>query len=140
MDFNVSQSIQSFGGHLHMTPYVTYSSVPAQNQVNPGINVQLYSDIVPLHSGFQNLHHKNENQSLPRTDNSNQDIDIEQTENQTGSGLDPAIQKSFQNPRPIKTEVLEVFEHKEKTSRKRKKDETKGEPKSKSVKHKFQLV
>lgn len=132
MDFSLAQSIQSFGGRILSVPVATYTSTPANCKFNPGFNVRLYSDIVPIKFSS----HQNKNRVEYKSNE--EEIDLESIEtDQTGDGIDANIAKSFQHPWPIKTETLEVFERSK--GQKRKNSDVK-EAKPKKIKHKFQFV
>lgn len=130
MQFSVSQSIQNFQSNLlSASPF--YSSTPAKDLINPGFGIQLYSDIVPLHSaiGSHQIEQKVQENAI---------VEVEKTENQTGSGKseEELIQFSFQHPKPIKTELLEVHKR-----GKRRSDKNGEESKqSKKIKHNFQFA
>lgn len=98
------------------------------------MNINLYEDIVPIVSGSfpTKIEKKIE-------DNSDNSMTKEVTKGQDGSGFDKIIEKSFQHPRPIKTETIVL-----KTNKRQKeaKSEEEGPPRKerKNVKHKFQFA
>jgi len=129
MDFSVSKTIQTFGLHVFESSYPYYTSKPSTDLLNPGMNIRLYQDVVPILNGFE------ESRLIPKIEAKKES---EVIENQTGSGFeDDLISKSFQHPQKIKTETIQVGSK----SEKRKIDETPNNVKKrKDVKHKFQLV
>jgi len=129
MDFSVSKTIQTFGLHVFDSSYPYYTSKPSTDLLNPGMNIRLYQDVVPILSGFE------KSRSIPKIE-SKEESDV--VENQTGNGIeDDLIKKSFQHPQKIKTETIEVGS---KSQKRKIEDLSKNVKKQKAIKHKFQLV
>jgi len=100
---------------VYTNSFPNYSSSPAFDFVNPGMNVSLYSDIVPVtnHQIDSNYQMK---QKVDLSPNIKIDEGVEERSDkgQAGSGMDPKIKNSFLNPRPIKTEMLQLAKNKRK--------------------------
>jgi len=129
MDFSVSKTIQTFGLHVFESSYPYYTSKPSTDLLNPGMNIRLYQDVVPILNGFE------KSRSIPKIE-SKEESDV--VENQTGNGIeDDLIKKSFQHPQKIKTETIEVGS---KSQKRKIEDLSKNVKKQKAIKHKFQLV
>lgn len=106
MNFGVSKTIENYQPQLFHNYFPVLSSEPALNLTNPGISLQLYSEVVPLTSQHaykrieQKIEEENEALSTPVQD---------------GKGIDEEkLKKSLLHPRPIKTEILEVFKSEKK--------------------------
>jgi len=130
MDFSVAKTIDTYVPTV-ASNYHFLSDQPSIDNINPGINVQLFSEIVPVpqvtSSSLNQIKHEI---SHPK----------DTTNEQSGGGLntDNFIKESFQHPRPVDTQVIELFH--EAKIKKRKAIESEDKPKKKTMKHKFQFV
>ena len=123
MDFGVSKTIGSLGVRQFSNFHPFYTSQPAIDLVNPGVNMQLYSDIVPIFVGSQT--HKIE-----------QTVQETQVNVSNGSNLLNGL-----HPRPIKTEMIELLKAKPLKRKSDQKSEFIVTNKIKNEKsHKFSLV
>lgn len=145
MNFSLAKGINSLGTHIHNSAINVYLSTPEKDFVNPGFNLHLYSDIVPIGSTALPGSSMKRAEKEEKSEDLAKKLEIDNPL-QTGAGKeDLLIEASFEHPRPIKTEIIDAF-HKEvvsKTSSKRKNDTIKQNvtgKKSKSIKHNFQLV
>jgi len=135
MDFSLSKNIQNFGNHLYDSGHPFYSNKPSINYINPGLNISLYNDIVPILSGFER--HATQ-PKLEKSDGPNNETKDMMDNNQTGAGEeDDLIKRSFEHPRPIKTEMITVTN---KALKRHLNEPSKTIKKAKQVVHKFQLV
>ena len=112
-----------------------YSSTPCNDFTNPGLNVRLYHDIVPIIPGpaVHEIHKKISNEIDEQTRDES---------NQHGSGIDHQrlIEHSFNHPKPIKTERIEVLRDK-KTNKRKLDGQGQTPPKTKKARqHKFQVI
>lgn len=139
MDFSVARSLLALGGRFYSNAHCTYSSAPKDDFVNPGINLKLYADVVPINSGHNSLDYLIE-QKIEKATHSTEAIkNNDEIDNQKGAGtsVNHDLEQSFMHPRPIKTELVLL----EKKSRKRKKEQDQqSETKPTKVNHKFQFV
>ena len=137
MDYSVARSIQNIGGRLYSSARPFQTSTPSLDYINPGLNIQLYQEIVPITSGsvIHSIEQKHENvEATPKEDHKLHD--------QTGAGLDnqELIEHSFLHPRPIKTETIQLFKQ-NKSSKRKETTNLKSVPKKKKIAaHKFQFV
>ncbi|MBM3937459.1 MAG: hypothetical protein FJ333_02230 [Sphingomonadales bacterium] len=136
MEFTVANSLQYFGGNLHPQAFNVYSSTSHPNLTNPGLNLQLYTDIVPINGGHNTTEYKIEQKvnSLSTTDVAKQDNPVQEGAGMTQEAL---IEKSFRNP--IKIETITI-EKNEKGRKRHHKSERKDNIEPKKSKHKFQFV
>lgn len=130
MDYSVAKTIETY------SPTVTndlrfLNDRPSIDFINPGINVQLFSRIVPLPST------RSVNQVKQNIENPSLSSDGSE---QSGGGVstEDVIKHSFQHPRPVKTEILQLFDRE--ATKKRKLNESDNMPRKQKYKHKFSLV
>jgi len=141
MDFSVAQGINKLLPKIYNSPIPTLSSNPATDYINPGINLKLYTEIVPITSKYSNTTKKAEDDLKVMEESSNlQTRDSEQS----GTGVlnEKLIQHSFQHPRLIKTEVV-TFGDKNVSLKRPTTSKSAEQPpsktKKKSVSHRFQF-
>lgn len=139
MNYGVSKFIDSLHPRIFSSPFPNYTSEPANDLNSPGVNLRLFSDVVPISSTFQ----KQQTLKVPI----DADTSLKQDNNQEGSGLDSKVEHSFLHPRPVKTELIEVFKQtndKKKDKRQLKQPNEKNEDikpsKKLKLSHKFQVV
>ena len=136
MDFGVSKTIGSLGVRQFSNFHPFYTSQPAIDLVNPGVNMQLYSDIVPIFVGSQTHKIEQKVQETQVNDSNGSNL-------QNGAGMDneKLIEHSFLHPRPIKTEMIQLLKA---NPLKRKSDQKSEFIVTKKIKneksHKFSLV
>lgn len=108
MNFALAKTIQNLGGHIHHNSFNVYLNTPSTDFINPGFNLQLYTDIVPTNNNI----HGREVQKEKATEDELPPIE-EKNILQKGSGNDDElIESSFQHPRPIRTEIIDAFQQK----------------------------
>lgn len=108
MNYSLSKTIQAYGGQIRSGNFNLYTSTPSIDLVNPGFNLRLYSDIVPLTAGQTQTEYFKEKIEDKKGNDEKVDKD--------GFGKEEEmIEHSFEHPRPIKTETIEVFQRKSKS-------------------------
>jgi len=105
MNFSLAKTIEAYGGKVHSGYFNLYTSTPSKDLINPGFNLQLYSDVVPLSGGQTQTQYLQEKTEAKSSNDEKEDKD--------GFGKeDEKIIHSFEHPRPIKTETIEVVQRK----------------------------
>jgi len=131
------------GGNLYTQSHPSYSSKPVTDLVNPGLNLCLYSDIVPIFHGEFDYKIK-KNVDLGEKDKQNEDEKSQNLNIQSGSGInsEDLIDFSFNHPKRIKTETVRL--PKQKTIKRQSTSSNEAEEPFKKPKlngqHKFQLI
>ena len=119
MEFSVAKTIESLGGHVYTNSYPNYSSSPAFDFVNPGMNINLYTDIVPITNSSRELDYRIEQKVESSYKSKIEETGEERNEKeQSGAGMDPKVIQSFLHPRAIKTEMVELVKSKKMNKRK----------------------
>jgi len=142
MNFSVSKTIQNLGTHIFSNSSNIYSSTPALDFVNPGVNIRLYTDVVPIHAGQLTHNIETKVQKDEESETKSEIRRNEDDENQRGAGIDKeqnAIDYSFLHPRPIKTEVMQTFQMKQSKKRKSEENTEKNETRKKPFCHYYSI-
>lgn len=133
MNFGVAKAIENLNPRIYSDPVPRLSSEPAIDLNNPGVLLKLYTDIVPISVG--NI--KKLEQKVQKDPDVISDVINAEGHEQTGRGV--TLENSFLHPRPVKTEVIELFKNKNKKRKIEVQDDEEKKVKNR-LKHKFQLV
>lgn len=141
MNFGISQTIQNLSGDIFRQSLHNYSSKPSETIINPGLNINLNRDVVPVNplSNLTTIQRLAKNSKSDQNEKNNDIASANDKDNQSGSGFDQdVIEHSFEHPQRIKTETVELL--KVKPAIKRKSDDSSSARLYKKKPLKFQLI